>query len=44
MTPPGNQVVKGENKPQPKYREKPVYLTQFNLQTICWHYLLELKW
>ena len=30
MAPPGNQSVKGENKHQPVYREKPVYSTQTN--------------
>jgi len=28
VAPPGNQAANGENKHQPKYREKPVYSTQ----------------
>jgi hypothetical protein len=35
VAPPGNQAANGENKHQPKYREKPVYSTQTN-QTIFW--------
>jgi hypothetical protein len=27
LVPPGNQAANGENRPQPKYREKPVYST-----------------
>jgi D-alanine-D-alanine ligase-like ATP-grasp enzyme len=31
VAPPGNQAANRENKPQPKYLEKPVYSTQYQL-------------
>jgi hypothetical protein len=44
VAPPGNQAANGENKHQPKYREKPVYSTQIKERALYHRTVTGQKW